>query len=72
MPFSATYIAIEAMLRQGWVMMNLAEFERLLHRLVEKGMISTSEQNDLLDLARQLNLDGLPRGNSSLDRSSSF
>jgi len=61
MAFSATYTAIEAMLQQGWVMMNLAEFEKLLCLLVAKGMISGSEQNALLELAGELNLDELPR-----------
>jgi hypothetical protein len=61
MAFSATYIAIEAMLQQGWVMMNLFEFEKLLGLLVEKGMISGSEQNALLELAGDLNLNQLPR-----------
>ena len=61
MAFSATYTAIEAMLQQGWVMMNLAEFEKLLCLLVKKGMISDSEQNALLELAGELNLDQFPR-----------
>jgi hypothetical protein len=61
MAFSATYIAIEAMLQQGWVMMNLAEFEKLLGLLVDKGMISASEHSALLELAGQSNLDKLPR-----------
>jgi hypothetical protein len=49
------------MLQQGWVMMNLAEFEKLLCLLVEKGMISGSEQNALLELAGDLKLDQFPR-----------
>ena len=61
MAFSATYTAIEAMLQQCWVMMNLAEFEKLLTLLVQKGMISGSEQNALLELAGELNLDQFPR-----------
>jgi len=61
MAISTTYIAIEAMLQQGWVMMNLAEFEKLLDLFEQKAMISPAEHSELLQLAKISNLDTLPR-----------
>jgi hypothetical protein len=50
------------MLHQGWVMMNLAEFERLLALFEQKAMISPAENHELLELAKTSELDQLPKG----------
>jgi len=57
---SATFIAMEAMLRQGWVLMSFAEFEKDLELLEKKGLITPAEHNALLTLAKELGLDHLP------------
>jgi hypothetical protein len=57
---SATFIAMEAMLRQGWVLMSFAEFEKDLELLEKKGLITPAEHNTLLTLAKELGLDHLP------------
>jgi len=61
MAISTTYIAIEAMLQQGWVMMNLAEFEKLLDLFEQKAMISPAEHLELLELAKTSDLDQVPK-----------
>ena len=61
MAISTTYIAIEAMLQQGWVMMNLAEFEKLLDLLEQRDMISPDEHHQLLELAKSSELGKLAR-----------
>lgn len=54
---SASFIAIEAMIRQGWVSMSFAELEKYLETFEQKGLISSSEHAILLDLARKLKKD---------------
>lgn len=54
---SASFIAIEAMIRQGWVSMNFPELEKYLETFEQKGLISPSEHAILLDLARKLKKD---------------
>ena len=54
---SASYVAIEAMIQQGWVIMSFPELERYLEMFEKKGLISPSERDALLNLAQSLNHD---------------
>jgi len=54
---SASYIAIEAMLRQGWFSMSFTELEHFLDLFEKKHIITPSEHSALLDLARKLTTD---------------
>lgn len=56
---STSYMAIEAMIQQGWIIMSFAELEKHLDLLESKGLISTSEHKALLELARKLGIDKL-------------
>lgn len=56
---SASYVAIEAMLQTGWIIMSFAELKDHLDLLESKGLISTSEHQALLELARKLGIDKL-------------
>jgi hypothetical protein len=55
METSDHYIVVERMIRLGEVLMS--ELEHLLNALQEQGLISTSEHQTLLELARRLNID---------------
>ncbi|HKG54382.1 MAG TPA: hypothetical protein VKB04_08975 [Anaerolineales bacterium] len=54
---SSSYLALEAMLRQGWVFMSFAELERALDVLEKKALISPAEHNALTEHAKNLGLD---------------
>lgn len=56
---STSYMAIEAMIQQGWIIMSFAELEKHLDLLESKGLISASEHKALLELARKLGIDKL-------------
>ena len=56
---SASFIAIESMIQKGWVIVSFTEFEKHLDLLEEKGLISASEHQALLVLARKLGIDQL-------------
>jgi hypothetical protein len=51
---SSSYVAIEAMIQQGWVSMSFPELEKYLETFEKKGLLTPSERNALLDLARRL------------------
>jgi hypothetical protein len=59
---STSYIAIEAMMQQGWIIMSFAELEEYLELLESKGLISASERKVLLELARKLGIGKLSDG----------
>jgi len=52
---STSYVAIEAMIQQGWVIMTFPELEKYLEAFERKGLITPSERYALLNLARKLN-----------------
>ena len=56
---SASYVAIEAMIQQGWMIMSFTELEEHLDLLEQKGLINVSEHQALLGFARKLGLDEL-------------
>jgi len=57
MESSASYVAIEAMIRQGWMIMGFPDLEQYLETFEKKGLLTASEREALLDLARKLNKD---------------
>ena len=52
---SSSYVAIEAMIQQGWLTMSLDELEKYLYTFEKKRLISPDERETRLDLARKLN-----------------
>lgn len=50
---SSSYIAIEAMIKQGWVTMNFTELEEFLEIFEKKRLITPSEHLALLELAKE-------------------
>jgi len=56
---STSYMAMEAMIQKGWIVMSFAELEEHLDLLESKGLISASERKTLLELARKLGIDKL-------------
>jgi len=54
---SASYIAIEAMLQQGWLIMSFTELEKFLDMFEKKQMITPIERMALLELARKQTAD---------------
>ena len=57
---SASYVAVEAMLQQGWVTMNYTELEEFLATFEQKRLITPSERLALLELAKEKKLRGFP------------
>jgi hypothetical protein len=53
---SSSYVALEAMLKQGWLFMSAAELERALHLLEQKGLISPAERKALTELAQHFGI----------------
>ena len=53
---SSSYLAFEAMLRQGWVFMSFARLEKVLNLLEKKALISPAEHKALIELAKKKNL----------------
>ena len=54
---SSSYVALEAMLKQGWLFMSAAELERALTLLEQKGLISPAERQTLTELAKHFGID---------------
>ena len=54
---STSYVAIKAMIQQGWVIMSFSELEKYLKMFVSKGLITPAEYEALLNLAQKLNHD---------------
>ena len=54
---SSSYVALETMLKQGWLFMSSAELERTLHLLEQKGLISPAERKALNELAKHFGKD---------------
>ena len=52
MGYSGSYVIVEAMIRQNQVM--LSELQQLVDSLNRRGLISTKEQQALLNLARKI------------------
>ena len=52
MQFSGSYVIVETMIRQN--KMGFSELEQLVDSLSRRGLISTSEQQHLLNLARKV------------------
>ena len=53
---SSSYVALEAMLRQGWPFMSADELERVLQLLEQKGLISSAERQALTELAQHFGI----------------
>ncbi len=60
MESSTTYVALDAMIRQGWLWLNFPEFAKLLDLLEQRGLITSVEHKALLDLAVQMKINLLP------------
>jgi hypothetical protein len=54
---TASFLALETMLRQGWLMTSFTEFKHLLDVFEQKGLITMPEHQALLVLAEGLELD---------------
>ena len=54
---SSSYVALETMLKQGWLFMSPAELERTLYLLEQKGLISPAERKALSELAKHFGKD---------------
>jgi len=52
-----TYIALDTMVRQGWLFKGFSEFEKLLDALEKKNLITTAEHQALIELAKKMSLD---------------
>jgi len=51
---TATFVALEGMMRNGWLIMARTDLEKSLTVLEEKGLITSTEHQALLELARKL------------------
>jgi hypothetical protein len=60
METTASFVALETMLRQGWLMTSFPDFKHLLDLFEQKGQITSAEHQALLELAEKLDLDRLP------------
>ena len=61
MESSPSYLEMETMLRQGQVTMSFGERKEFLDLFEKKRLITLSEQEALLALAKKLNTDQLPK-----------
>ena len=52
-----TYIALDTMVRQGWLFKGYFEFEKLLDALEKKNLITAVEHQALIELAKKMSLD---------------
>ena len=57
---SASYIAVDAMIRQGWFRIQYSDLERTLDLLEKKGRITVTEHKALLEVARQISYEKAP------------
>ena len=63
---SATFTALDTMVRQGWFWKRFSKFERLLDLLEEKNLITSAEHQALLELAKQFSIDNLDDSQHSI------
>ena len=54
---SMTYVVVELMLQQGWIMVSPSELDKYLEEFEKKGLITTTEHKVLLELARKMKVD---------------
>lgn len=54
---SASYIAMDAMIRQGWFQIQYSRLEKTLDLLEKRGRITAAEHKALLEVAKQINCD---------------
>ena len=54
---SMTYVVVELMLQQGWIMVSPSELDKYLEEFEKKGLITATEHKVLLELARKLKVD---------------
>ena len=54
---SMTYVVVELMLQQGWIMASPVELDKYLEDFEKKGLITTTEHESLLELARIIKVD---------------
>ena len=59
METSSSFTALETMLQQGWFLLQFPEFKNLLDKLEKTNVISSTEHQVLLELAKQLCLEKL-------------
>jgi hypothetical protein len=59
MESTASFLALETMLRQGWLMTGFSDFKHLLDLFEQKGQLTAAEHRTLLELAEKLELDRL-------------
>jgi hypothetical protein len=52
-----TYVVVELMLQQGWIMMSSTELDEYLDEFEKKGLITTTERELLLELTRMIKVD---------------
>ena len=57
---SMTYVVVEIMLRQGWIILPTSELAELLEEFETKGLITNTENRVLLELATKMTVDRLP------------
>lgn len=55
---SMTYVIVELMLQQGWIMVSPSELDKYLEEFEKKGLITTTEHKVLLELATKMKVDG--------------
>ena len=55
---SMTYVVVELMLQQGWIMLSLSELDKYLEEFEKKGLITITEHKVLLELATKMKVDG--------------
>jgi hypothetical protein len=67
MESSATYIALAGMIYQGFFWMEFSEFEKHLDVLEKQCLITATEYEALLDLAKQKKLDLLQKDSLKAD-----
>ena len=51
---TASFLALETMLQQGWLMTSFSDFKHLLDLFEQKGQITAAEHRTLLELAEKL------------------
>jgi hypothetical protein len=63
---SSSFLALETMMRQGFLWIQFSEFEGILDLLEKKNLISPTEHQALLKLAKQLSIDKLDDSEHSI------
>jgi hypothetical protein len=63
---SSSFLALETMMRQGFLWIEFSKFEGNLDLLDKKNLISPTEHRALLELAKQLSLDKLDDSEHSI------